>query len=373
MRIAILTSSRADFGIYLPLLKKLKEDPFFDLKIIAFGTHLSPFHGFTIDQIIKEGFEANYKIESLVLSDSQDAISSAMGLTMIKFSSFWKEHHKQFDLVFCLGDRYEMFAAVLSALPFHVKFAHLHGGEKTLGAIDNVFRHSISLASSIHFTSTEEYKNRIYTLLDEPNNVYNVGALSLDNILQIPLLDNKEFEQKWGINLNQPTTGLITFHPETVNSDKNAFYAQEIINSIYSNPALQFLITMPNADTAGNVIRNLFIKQLTNNKKVFLIENLGTQSYFSAIKNCSFLLGNTSSGIIEAASFGKYVINLGDRQKGRLCGKNVIHIPILENEINLSIQKIVNQPPFVEENIYYNGGASNKIVATLKALNINEE
>ena len=372
MRIAVLTSSRADFGIYLPLLKALKTDDFFDLKIIAFGTHLSPFHGYTLNQIQKEGFTADYQIDSLMLSDTKEAISSAMGLTMLKFATFWKEHESKFDLVFCLGDRYEMFAAVLSALPFSLKFAHLHGGEKTMGAIDNVFRHAISHASSIHFTSTEEYKERILSLVDDAKIIVNVGALSLDNILQIPLLNNIEFQEKWGIDLNQPTA-LVTFHPETVNADKNAFYANELINVIQKNSDLQFLITMPNADTAGNIIRNAFIKELSGNKKVFLIENLGTQSYFSAMKNCTFLLGNTSSGIIEAASFGKYVINLGNRQEGRLCGLNVIQTTIVEKEINEQIQNIIKKTLFEGKNIYYNFGASDKIISVLKSLSKNEK
>ena len=166
MRIAVLTSSRADFGIYTPLLKAMKSDDYFDLKIIAFGTHLSRFHGYTKSQIEAVGLSVDYEIDSMMLSDTKEAIANAIGLTIIKFSTFWKEHESDFDLVFCLGDRYEMFAAVLSGLPFSIKFAHLHGGEKTLGAIDNVFRHSLTHTSKIHFTSTENHKNRVQELID---------------------------------------------------------------------------------------------------------------------------------------------------------------------------------------------------------------
>jgi GDP/UDP-N,N'-diacetylbacillosamine 2-epimerase (hydrolysing) len=182
MKIAILTSSRADYGIYLPLIKKLKADQFFEVDIIAFGTHLSNFHGQTIQEILNDGFDVKYRIESMLLTDTPDSISTAMGLTTIKFADFWKSHAKDFDLVFCLGDRYEMFAAVVASIPFNIPLAHFHGGETTLGAIDNIFRHSISLASTYHFVATEAYAEKVKQIKGSSENVYEVGALSLENI-----------------------------------------------------------------------------------------------------------------------------------------------------------------------------------------------
>ncbi|MEJ6981624.1 UDP-N-acetylglucosamine 2-epimerase [Pedobacter sp. P351] len=366
MKIGVLTSSRADFSIYLPLLKELQKDAFFDLEIIAFGTHLSHFHGYTIRQIEEEGFTVNYTIESMLVSDSKEGIATAMSLTMMKFSTFWKEHYKNFDLVFCLGDRYEMFAAVMASVPFQVKFAHLHGGEKTLGAIDNVFRHALSHASMIHFTSTEQYKRRIEEMIDEPNHIYHVGALSLDNLLTIRLLSIEEFKAKWGIDLTVPTV-LTTFHPETINVDLNIKYAEELSYSIIeASKKYQFIITMPNVDTSGNSIREIFKERFSGLKNVFLIENLGTQSYFTVMKHSNFLLGNTSSGIIEAASFGKYVINLGERQHGRACGNNVIQTDITSGAIDVSIAAIENTPEYLGGNIYYKAGATDAIINILK-------
>jgi GDP/UDP-N,N'-diacetylbacillosamine 2-epimerase (hydrolysing) len=367
MKIGVLTSSRADFGIYQPLLKLLKSDPYFDFEIIAFGTHLSSFHGYTKNQIEAAGFTVDHEIDSMMLSDSKESIATAMGLTMVKFASFWKENESKFDLVLCLGDRYEMFAAVLSALPFSIKFAHLHGGEKTLGAIDNVFRHSLSHSSKVHFTSTESHKTRVEELLDEPNNVYNVGALSLDNIDDLELLNVSSFNEKWGVDLSKPSA-LVTFHPETVKADKNEDFATVLAKVIQKNSDVQFLITMPNADTAGNIIRKVFFDHLSDLEHVYMEENLGMQSYFSAMKHCQFLLGNTSSGIIEAASFNKYVINLGDRQKGRLAGGNVLQTAINVKEIQIAIDKVMNTPSFKGHNIYYNAGASSKIINALKSL-----
>lgn len=367
MRIGVLTSSRADFGIYLPLLKRLKTDDFFELSIIAFGTHLSSFHGETIQQIFKEGFDVKYTVESMLLTDSAESVSTAMGLTSLKFAGFWAQHAADFDLVFCLGDRYEMFAAVTAGIAFNIPFAHLHGGETTLGAIDNVFRHTITLASKYHFVATEEYARRVASILGSEQNIYHIGALSLENISDIEPLSIEAFQEKWGIDLSIDTV-LTTFHPETVNATENVGYTNELISVIEGNPDYQFLITMPNADTAGNTVRSILIDRLSINDKVFLIENLGAQSYFTAMEHCSFLLGNTSSGIIEAASFGKYVINLGDRQLGRASGDNVINIPLIADEIQRAIKRIEMNRTYNGDNIYYRDNSANELIKVLKQI-----
>lgn len=371
MKIGVLTSSRADYGIYLPLLKKLRDDSYFEVSIIAFGTHLSSFHGQTIKQIQSDGFEVKYEIESMLLTDSPDAIATAVGLTAIKFADFWQKNKREFDLVFCLGDRYEMFAAVTAGIPFNIPFAHLHGGETTLGAIDNIYRHAITLASKYHFVSTEAYAKRVAEIVGSDENVIVVGALSLDNLGSLEMLGIDEFNEKWGIDLSRKTI-LCTFHPETVSYHANEKYAEELINVInVFKETYQILITMPNADTAGNIIRNTFCTNYNNDSKVFLIENLGSKSYFTAMKYCSFLLGNTSSGIIEAASFGKYVINLGDRQKGRAAGKNVIHTEI-ESSVMIDAMRKIPSISYDAENIYWNGGAADKIIEIIKAVGKND-
>lgn len=368
MKIAVLTSSRADFGIYLPLLKRLQSDSSFELELIVFGTHLSMFYGSTIQGINKHGFTVSHTIESMLLTDSEDAIASAIGLTIIKFSDLWKKANKSYDVVFCLGDRYEMFAAVTAGIPYQIPFAHLHGGEDTAGAIDNKFRHSITLASKWHFTSTERHKKRVIEITGTEANVYNVGALSLDNIKEISLYTVESFTEKWGIDLSKKTI-LTTFHPETAGKSKDELYGDELVKAIQKlSAAYQFLITMPNADTLGNQIRQKLTTAFAGNPAVTMIENLGSESYFSAMHHCSFLLGNTSSGIIEAASFGKYVINLGNRQGGREVGSNVITVPLQSDSIIMAVHTIEQKPPFSSTNIYYNGGATDKIIAILKDL-----
>jgi GDP/UDP-N,N'-diacetylbacillosamine 2-epimerase (hydrolysing) len=365
MKIIILTSSRADYGIYLPLLKKLKENNLFEIKLLAFGTHLSEFHGATYRQIESDGFKIDYKIDSVPDSDTPLSISHAIGVTIKKFARFWDEYENEFDIALCIGDRYEMFAAVTAGIAFQIPFAHIHGGEISLGSIDNIFRHSITLASKYHFTATKSSQERVRELIQSEINVYNVGALSLDNISMIKLLTVDEFNEKWGINLLRKTI-LVTFHPETIRNKENLNFGKELIKIINKFCSYQILITMPNADTSGNLIRKLFTKEFAKSDRVFLVENLGTQSYFTAMNFSSFMLGNTSSGIIEASSFGKYVINIGDRQKGRECGSNVIHSEINAESIEKAIKKIHQLPKIKSENIYYNGGAADKIIEVLK-------
>jgi len=365
-QIAILTSSRADYGIYLPLLNALKDDPDFDLKIIAFGTHLSPFHGYTLNQITRDGFEVHYQIESMLAGDSPNAISTAMALTALKFADFWRDHQHDFDLVFCLGDRYEMFAAVTAGIPFNISFAHLHGGEKTLGAIDNIFRHAITLASRYHFVSCEAHAKRVSELIESDKNIFNIGSLSLDNLNTLQILSKEEFFARFGVDLNQPSI-LVTVHPETISPEENSAYAAELAKTLLGLKNYQVLITLPNADTNGSVIRRRFMQlPAESNQRISCFENLGSQGYFTAMKYCAFLLGNTSSGIIEAASFRKWVINLGNRQKGRQQSENTLNIPFKEEKILQMINKIEQCPDYPGTNIYFKTNVATNILTILK-------
>ena len=367
MRVVVLTSSRADFGIYLPLLKLLQSDDYFNLKIVAFGTHLSRFHGYTIDQIEKSGFTVSERLETLILGDTEEAISNAIGNTITKFSSLWQKLKGETDLIIALGDRYEMFAAVAASVPFNINIAHLHGGETTLGAIDNKFRHSISLMSSLHFVSTVDYAKRVADLMASSEGIYNVGALSLDNIVNLNLLSKSDFKDRFNIDLDIPTI-LTTFHPETVSVNRNIDYADILVN-VFSelSTKYQIVITMPNADTMGNIIREKFQQLVKSNKRIIGIENFGTLGYFSCIQNCSFLLGNTSSGIIEAASFGKYVINLGDRQKGRATSDNIFNTEINKRDILRDILLIEAQNyEYKGNNVYRKVDCAQSIINALK-------
>lgn len=372
MKIAVLTSSRADYGIYQPLLRRLENDTDFDLQLIVFGTHLSRQHGYTIDQIHEDGYRIAAEVESLVQGDSEEAISTAMALTSMKFAGLWKIFSNSFDLVFCLGDRYEMYAAVSASIPFNISFAHIHGGEKTLGAIDNTFRHCLSLMCRYHFTTTRQYADRVRQLLDDPDNatVHNVGSLSLDNLSDIKLLSKEQFRNKYDIDLNQPTA-LFTWHPETVNVTHNIRDLDVILQSLDFLDDYQIVITMPNADTMGERVKQkLQFYFERNRERVVVVESFGTLGYFSCMEHASFLMGNSSSGIIEAASFGKYVLNIGNRQKGRATGKNVIHVEPKLEQILTSVEKIEQSKSPGRENIYYQGGAADKILEILRKISL---
>lgn len=364
MNILVLTSSRADYGIYLPLLKRLNNDRFFNLKIAAFGTHLCEEYGRTLDQIINDGFDVKYKIQTVLGSDSPEMISKSMALTTHKFSELWTAEKSELDYIICLGDRYEMFAAIAAAVPFNIPIAHIHGGETTLGAIDNAFRHSLTSMAKLHFASTQNHADRVIQITGTKQGVYNVGALSLDNLNDIEILSKDVFKKKFDIELNNPV--LVTFHPETVSYEKNEEYTDQLI-SVLKMLDKQIIITMPNADTMGNCIRHKLLDFASGKKNVVTVESFGTVGYFSCLHYCDFVLGNSSSGIIEAASFGKYVINIGKRQLGRDSGVNVIHCEIDKDAIIRSIHNLSELPVLSKMNIYGDGNTADKIISVLKS------
>ncbi len=366
MKVGILTSSRADYGIYLPLLQKMRLDSFFELEIIAFGTHLSKFHGFTINQIYKENYSKVHAISALISNDDEQSIATSYGLTTLKFADFWAAN--PFDLVFCLGDRFEMSAAVQAGIPFGVKFAHIHGGETTLGAIDNIYRHQISLASKIHFTASSIYAEKIVSIIQDTNNVYPVGALSLDEINVFQPIEKDLFYSKFSIP--NEDYALLTFHPETLAMHDNLHFAKEMKQALLVLLEKIFLvITMPNADTLGSVYR----QQLEELKaeypsRILLIENFGKKNYFSAMHYAKLLIGNTSSGIIEAASFRKYVVNVGDRQKGRVQSKNIFDTQFNSSEIIFNYNEAIKLGEFTGCNIYFKRGAADAIIEIIKKI-----
>lgn len=363
MKIGILTSSRADFGIYQPLINELILDNLFEIELIAFGTHMSKFHGYTVDNIKRLYQVKIHEISSLIVNDNEVSIATAYGLTLLKFVDFWSQY--KYDLVFCLGDRYEMSAAIQAGIPYGVKFSHIHGGETTLGATDNIYRHQISLASKVHFTSTNKFKSRIIDLIESDKNIFNVGALSLSSINEYKPIKKEVFLSKFEI-INKPYC-LITFHPETNAFEKNKVFAVEMRNALEElSKQINLVITMPNSDTMGSIYREQLI--LLKGEKVFLIENFGKESYFSAMYYSDFLLGNTSSGIIEAASFKKYFVNVGDRQKGRAQSDNVINAKFNSKEILNAIYACKKLGNYNGKNIYYKEYTAKRIVKKIKDL-----
>lgn len=358
MKLGLLTSSRADFGIYLPLIRLLKNQSKVDLEIIAFGAHTSKTYGYTIEQVRKQFDGTIHELEVFGTSDTSKGIASNFSQTIDGFASFWPDH--KYDLVFCLGDRYEMLGAVTAGVFFNQKFAHIHGGEETTGAYDNIFRHSISHFSQLHFTSLESYADRVSQLLGDNNQIHVVGALALDEIDKIQLFSLDEMKQQFGIDFSIPSI-LITFHPETMLPDAGLEQLDELITTLESIEGYQLVITQTNADTNGLKFRKAYEDLAAENANVKLIESFGLRGYFSAMQYAQFMLGNTSSGILEAASFNKVVLNLGNRQKGRVAGENVLHLPVEKEKV---LNQIKNIQPLIQKsyaNPYWKGGAAERI------------
>lgn len=360
MKIGVLTSSRADFGIYLPLLDKLKFDQRFQLEIIAFGMHLQTSQGNTINQIIKDGFEFIHKVGEMPENDGVVDISIGYGNMVVSFAEFWNEN--KYDVVLALGDRWEMSAAVQASIPFEVRIGHIHGGETTLGATDNIYRHQITLASTYHFTAAEVFTERVISILGSNKNVHTVGSISLEGIDKLRLPSWDAVKARFDIPFNDFV--LVTFHPESVRASRNEDYSQIAFHVLEElGKQHNVLITSANSDAMGSLF-NMQFKRLQEQhpEKIKLVSALGKINYFKAMQQCTFMLGNTSSGIIEAASFRKYVVNVGDRQKERLRNDNVLDVSFDPKNILETINQLIELKPFKAENKYTRLGTTEKII-----------
>jgi GDP/UDP-N,N'-diacetylbacillosamine 2-epimerase (hydrolysing) len=367
MTIGIITTSRADFGIYLPLLNALKNDKNFQLLIFAGGMHVSEMYGNSYQLIEAHGFKISEKLPSLSAGDDAESIAKAMGTTTLVFASIWKKYASKIDLIFVLGDRFEMFAAAASVIPFGIPLAHIHGGETTLGAIDNKFRHALSCLSDFHFTTNAAHKNRVAKIIGSGENVFNVGALGIDSVLNMKLFTLLEFKKSFQFSIDEPYI-LCTYHPETMNLGANKSNIAELIKAFMQQP-MKVLCTLPNADTEGQIIRKKLLEfEKKYPQKITCYENLGQKGYLTAMKYCSVMVGNTSSGIIESAAFGIPVVNVGNRQQGRLSSNNVVHVANEHTAILKGITSALKLKGKKFKQVYGNGAAAKQIVAHLKTI-----
>jgi len=354
-------------------LQKIQADPDLYLHIMVAGMHLSPEFGLTVNHIEADGFEIGERVEMLLSSDAPSGIAQSMGLGIIGFARAYA--HFRPDIVVVLGDRFEMYTAALAALPFKIPVAHIHGGEITEGAIDDALRHSITKLSHLHFVATEEYARRVVQLGEEPWRIVIVGAPSLDNLNAIELLDAHQLEEQYGVNLDRPPL-LVTFHPVTLEYEKTAWQVGELLAALDSS-ALPVIFTMPNADTGGRIIARMIESFVDKHDSTWLLDNLGLQGYFSLLSCAAAMVGNSSSGIIEAPSFQLPVVNIGSRQQGRIKAANVIDVGYEREEIIEGIMRAI-QPEFRRNlselrNPYGSGNASEKIVRRIKEAKLDEK
>lgn len=363
-KICFVTGSRADYGLLYWLMKEVCLVESLKLQIIATGMHLSPEFGLTYQQIEQDGFVIDKKIEMLLSSDSEVGITKSMGLGMIGFADALSELKP--DLLCILGDRFEIFVAASAATIAKIPIAHVHGGETTVGAFDESFRHSITKMSHLHFTSTEQYRKRVVQLGEHPDMVFNVGATGIDNIKKMQLLSKLEFEESIQFDLAKKNL-LITFHPVTLEDATAEEQFGELLAALQLLDDTHLIFTMPNADIYGRVIIQMiheFVQK--NNQTSIAFQSLGQLRYLSALQFVDGVVGNSSSGIIEVPSFRIGTINLGDRQKGRIRAESVIDCKPDKESIALAISRLYSRE-FQDilktvVNPHGEGGAAVKIV-----------
>jgi GDP/UDP-N,N'-diacetylbacillosamine 2-epimerase (hydrolysing) len=341
LNLCVVTGSRAEYGLLAPLMKLIKGDKMFNLQIIVTGMHLSPEFGLTFHEIEKEGLSISDKVEILLSSDTPTGISKTIGLGYIGLAESYER--LQPDLLILLGDRYETFAAAGVANIFRIPIAHIHGGEVTEGAFDDAFRHAITKMSHLHFTSTNIYRDRVIQLGEEPSRVFNVGAIGLDNIKGLQLLSRRELEKQLGITLSRRNL-LITFHPATAEQKSSKSQFAELLKALSSLDETFLLFTKANADTDGRIINTMidkFVVQKPSLRAAF--PSLGQLRYLSAMRCVDGVVGNSSSGIIEAPSFTIGTINIGNRQTGRIRAASVINCEPQRDAICFALKRLYSR------------------------------
>lgn len=370
-KICVITGTRAEYGLLRWVMQGIKDDADLTLQIIATGMHLSPEFGLTYKAIESDGFVIDRKVEMLTSSDTPVGVAKSMGLGLIGFADALSELNP--DLIVVLGDRFEIFCAVSAALVARIPVAHIHGGESTEGAFDEALRHSITKMSHLHFVAADEYKQRVIQLGEQPENVFLVGGLGVDNIKRLELLDREALEADLGLKFCKKNL-LITFHPVTLESASAETQMHELLNTLTELKDTQLIFTMPNADTDGRVLIKMVEKFVSEHDNAYGFSSLGQLRYLSCIAHVDAVIGNSSSGLLEVPSFKKGTINIGDRQKGRLKAANVINCEPTQKSIANALDKLYStdfQKSLSEVvNPYGEGGASEKILNTLKKIDL---
>lgn len=371
--ICVVTGSRAEYGLLYWLMKEIEADKDFELKIIVTGMHLSAEYGNTFLQIEKDGFEITRKVDMLLSSNSELGVSKSMGLGLMGFADAFSELHP--DLVIVLGDRFEIFSAVSAAMIAKKPVLHIHGGEVSEGSIDDSIRHSITKMSHLHFTATEEYKNRVIQLGENPKRVFNVGGLGIDNINKLKLLTKNEFENAINFKLGVKNV-LVTFHPATLETSSAEIQFSEILESLDELENTTIIFTKSNSDADGKIINSMIDNYVSTRNNSIAFISMGQLNYLSALKFMDAVVGNSSSGLHEAPSFNIGTIDIGDRQKGRIKAESVISCLPKKEEIGKSFDKLYSKDfQNILNNIknpYGSGGASKKIVRKIKEINFDE-
>lgn len=368
LKLCIISGSRAEYGLLFPLMQLIKHDKSVELQLIVTGMHLSPEFGLTYQQIERDGFSIHEKVEMLLSGDTDTAIIKATGLGMIGFADAFRRLNP--DWVILLGDRFETFAAASAAHLSKIPVAHLHGGELTKGAADDAMRHAITKMAYLHFTSAKPYRKRVIQLGESPQRVFNVGAIGIDSIHALPLLNKKKLEKEMGFSFNKISI-LVTYHPVTLEKKSAGQQMKNLLDALDHFPEVGIIFTLPNADADGRVIieliKNYVIK---NHHRAKAFPSLGQVKYLSTLQFVNAVVGNSSSGIIEAPCFKIPTVNIGDRQTGRIKPTSVIDTGTDVKSITAGIQKAFSKG-FISAskkttNPYGTGNTAPKILDRIK-------
>lgn len=369
-KVAIVTSTRAEYGLLRGLIRLFHEAPEFDLQLFVTGTHLDQASGHTVDEIVKDGFPIFRRIEILDEADGRVAMARGSARAALEFAGAFDE--AQSDLVLVLGDRFEMLGVVQAAFLQGLPVAHLHGGEVTVHAVDDSIRHAMTKLSYFHFTSADDYRKRVVQLGEAPDRVFNVGAPGLDNILNLKLLSREELSADIGFEVDSRTL-LVTHHPETLGEDGGANEIDRLFEAFDAMPDLKLLVTAPNVDAGGRELLRKFEKFCAaRSDRAKLVRSLGVVRYLSAMKHAGAVVGNSSSGIIEAPFMRTPTVNIGGRQDGRIRATSVLDVPMKPKEIEKTVRLALSKKAagsFDEaESPFGDGHASERIFEILSKM-----
>ena len=366
---AVVTATRAEYGILRPLIYRLQEETEFELQLIVTGMHLSEKYGNTQAEIEKDKIPVFRKIPILEDGNSAYDISVTMANALCRFAGYFRDEKP--DMVIVLGDRTEILGICAAAVNEGIPIAHLHGGELTEGAVDDCIRHAVTKMSYLHFTASETYRKRVIQLGESPDRVFNVGALGVENILHTQLFSYEDMCREIGIPNDQKYV-VVTFHPVTQEPGEEQHQTQELIAAMREKSGYFYLITKANADAGGQRVNELLENFSEKAPNVQLVSSLGMVRYLSALKYSEFALGNSSSGIIEAPALGIPTVNIGERQRGRLMADTIVQCKPEKEQILEAMDEAAVMPHRVST-LYGDGETSSKIVAILKNFLLNDK
>ena len=362
-KVCMITATRAEYGILKPLILTLQAMPELVVQLLVTGSHLAGYQGYTYREIEEDGIEIFAKIPINSMENGSYGVTLTMANALAEFGRYFQEEKP--DMLVVLGDRTEILAFCIAAMNENIPIAHIHGGELTQGAVDDNIRHAVTKMSYLHFASTEEYCRRIIQMGEEPERVFNVGALGVENILKERLLSLEELGRSVGFPAERDYA-VVTFHPVTLEPGMAEIQIRELFAAMRKRDDIFYLLTKSNADTGGEVINEFMMRESEKCPNMKLVDSLGMKRYLSAVKYARFVLGNSSSGIIEAPSFGVPTVNVGNRQKGRIMAESVISCEPEYQRILNAMEQAMQMECGIYQNPYGDGNTSKKIARIIK-------